>query len=284
LGGGLKNACPFLFLGTSSTEGVAMNLGIGVMVFFLSLIALVAEFILYFIFGMGAAFSNSGTTSVSSVAFFFVGLMLVTGTTGVFYPVCSVIGFITKNQKLGNKIFIGILALVILGYFVIFPAQLNKQNVNKNVNTAVSTNVSQAKPAGVNAGNTAKEEVKTSAIKEAVTMTLIDKSFVDADPMNGLYQSQITIKISLENHTDKNIKGIKEMLIFKDSFGDEILSSGFKYENEIPAHAKVVWDGAIDYNQFLDSHQKLRSAELKNLTLDWKPVTILFDDGTKLGE
>lgn len=271
-----------------------MNLGIGVLVFFLSLIALVAEIILYFIFGIGAAFSSNNATSISGLAFFFVGLMLITGATGVFYPICSVVALITKNQKLGNKIFIGILGVVILCYFFVFPILLNKQKENKNPNSVVSTNVAQvntieSKPVNtpsvnVPSENATKKEVKTSAIKEAVTMSLIDKSFVDADPMNGRYESTITIKVELTNHTDKDIKGIKEMLIFKDSFGDEILSSGFKYEEGINAHATKVWEGGITYNQFLDSHQKLRSAELKNISLDWQPVTILFEDGTKLGE
>lgn len=129
-----------------------------------------------------------------------------------------------------------------------------------------------------------KEEVEKARLRQMVTMALVEKSFVESDPMSSRYQDYITIKVALENNSDKDIKAIKGNLIFKDVFGDKIDSVGFKYDEGIKSHSKEIWKGGIEYNQFIDSHQKLRSIELKNLSLEWEPQTILFEDGTKLGE
>ena len=129
-----------------------------------------------------------------------------------------------------------------------------------------------------------KEEAEKAQLRRVVTMALIAKSFVGNDPMNGRYQDYITIKIALENNNDKDIKAIKGELIFNDVFGDKIHSVGFKYDEGIKAHSKKIWEGGMDYNQFMDSHKRLRSTELNNLALVWEPQTILFEDGTKMGE
>lgn len=94
-----------------------MSIGIGLLVFFVSLIALVAEFILYFILGMGAAFTTNSASAIGGLAFFFVGLMIFTGAVGILFPVCAILAAITKNKKLGNTVFLSLLTFVLIGYF-----------------------------------------------------------------------------------------------------------------------------------------------------------------------
>lgn len=93
-----------------------MSIGLGLLVFFVSLIALVAELVLYFILGMGAAFSAHSASTVGSLAFFFVGLMIFTGAMGILYPICAVIATVAKNKKLGGTIFVILIALIMVGY------------------------------------------------------------------------------------------------------------------------------------------------------------------------
>lgn len=75
-----------------------MKFGTAIIIFFVAIIALVAEFILYMIFGIGAAFSGSINT-LAGTAFFFVALMVLTIAAGVLAPICSVIELVL------NKIF-----------------------------------------------------------------------------------------------------------------------------------------------------------------------------------
>ena len=102
-----------------------MNIGIGAIVFLVSFIALLAEFILYFIFGFGASFSGNIST-LEGVAFFFVGLMVLTGAIGFLYPLFAIIATVTKRKSLCIRLFILILGIIFIGYFFIFPALIKK--------------------------------------------------------------------------------------------------------------------------------------------------------------
>lgn len=51
-----------------------MNFSVGVIIFFLALIALVAEVVLYFVFGIGATFSSEMPAIGDISAFFFVSI------------------------------------------------------------------------------------------------------------------------------------------------------------------------------------------------------------------
>ena len=83
-----------------------MKFGTAIIIFFVAIIALVAEFILYMIFGIGAAFSGS-MSSLAGTAFFFVTLMVLTVATGVLAPICSVIELVLNKvldiKKLKSK-------------------------------------------------------------------------------------------------------------------------------------------------------------------------------------
>lgn len=102
-----------------------MNIGMGLIVFLISLIALVAEFILYFIFGFGASFSGNIST-LEGVVFFFVGLMVLTGAIGFLYPFFAIIATVTKRKSLCIRLFIIILGIIFIGYFFIFPTSIKK--------------------------------------------------------------------------------------------------------------------------------------------------------------
>lgn len=87
-----------------------MGIGGGILVFFFSLTALVAEFIIYFIVGMMFGSSSSG-------AYFFVFLMFLTIFIGVFYPICAAIASGTNNKERGQKLFL--LGLLFFGGILI---------------------------------------------------------------------------------------------------------------------------------------------------------------------
>ena len=75
-----------------------MKFSIGIIIFFLAMIALVAEIVLYFIFGIGAAIS--GVSGVVGIAGFFVWLMIMTVAAGIGAPICGLIEHLTKKENI----------------------------------------------------------------------------------------------------------------------------------------------------------------------------------------
>ncbi len=71
--------------------------------------------------------------------------------------------------------------------------------------------------------------------------------------------------------------------MFQDLFGKEIYAISLYYDEGLKPNKKNE-TYTIEYNQFRDEHQKLRFTALSNMRVEWKPQSILFADGTKLGE
>jgi hypothetical protein len=73
-----------------------MKLGTAIIIFFVAIIALVAEIFLYFIFGLGAAFSGSAD-ALAGTAMFFGILMVMTIATAILAPICAGIEIVVKK-------------------------------------------------------------------------------------------------------------------------------------------------------------------------------------------
>jgi hypothetical protein len=46
----------------------------------------------------------------------------------------------------------------------------------------------------------------------------------------------------------------------------------------------AMWNGTVHYNQFMDAHQRFRENELQDMRVVWEPASIIFSDGTRIGE
>lgn len=107
-----------------------MKLGTSIIIFFMAIVALVAEFILYIFFGVGAAFSGDLTT-LSGAAFLFVCLMVLTAATGVLAPICALIELATKKKNIGAYTMVCILSLILVWIIIINSITKNTSTVNK---------------------------------------------------------------------------------------------------------------------------------------------------------
>ena len=87
-----------------------LTFGLGLIIFFLSLVALVAEFILYLL--TGKMTGRSGTMGMVGPAVFFFWLMFMTILAGVLAPICGAIEQFSKHHNLGIKIMIGSLCTI----------------------------------------------------------------------------------------------------------------------------------------------------------------------------
>jgi hypothetical protein len=129
----------------------------------------------------------------------------------------------------------------------------------------------------------AKADALTAQLRNAITLTVFDKAFTPADPMNGRFDSFITLKCVYENKSDKDIRAFRGRVKFTDLFGKEIFTTNMTISDPVGAGQKANWSGAIKYNQFMTNQQNLRNAEMANMKIVWLPDSVLFADGTSLG-
>ncbi len=122
-----------------------------------------------------------------------------------------------------------------------------------------------------------EEEARIAQLKNALTVTIFDKGYVEYD-----YQEYITYKFAFENKTDKEITAFTGQIMFTDLFDKEIKSLNLTYDDGVAASSIKNYSATTDYNQFMDEDQLLKSKNLKQIKLVWKPEKILFADGSTL--
>jgi hypothetical protein len=200
--------------------GGDMNVGLGLIIFFVSLVALVAEFILYLIFGFGASFSGDIST-LEGTAFLFVGLMVLTGATGILYPLFAVFGTLTKKKSFFNKAFLIILGIIFIGYFFILPNSVKKAKTpiispqfkaEKTVNTEVVKKAVEQQP-----------DIEGQYIKQFLLLkgvTVFD-GYGKYD-MLGYSATKKAIKGNIKNIGDKALSFIQITIYFLDLNGSRI--------------------------------------------------------------
>lgn len=123
----------------------------------------------------------------------------------------------------------------------------------------------------------AEEERQRKQLLDAISLTVFEKGFSTQD-----YQDYVTIRTRYQNTSGKGVRGFQGAIVFSDLFGTEI--TPFRISEDVPLAVgesrRESW--TLKYNQFIDKHVKLRSTELSNMKVEWKPEIILFDDGTSL--
>ncbi len=111
-------------------------------------------------------------------------------------------------------------------------------------------------------------------------VTLVNKSFKSANPRGGDYEDDITFELSIRNLTGKDIRAFDGVVTFTDLLDNEVMSSKLAINDPVRADSTMNWKGAIKYNQFMDSHQRLRNATQANLNTNFVVRKILFASGS----
>ena len=124
----------------------------------------------------------------------------------------------------------------------------------------------------------AREEAERVArLQNAVMVTCFKKGYTEVD-----YQDYITYGFAIQNKSEQDIRAVKGEIMFTDLFDDEIKTLSFTYDQPIKAGATANWNATTDYNQFMDDDVRLKNKELKDLKIVWKPIKVIFHDGSTL--
>jgi hypothetical protein len=127
-----------------------------------------------------------------------------------------------------------------------------------------------------------RHNAQVTALRNALTVALVDKGYRAADYSNFEYQSYVTLRLALRNNARKSIRAVKGALDFETPLGDSIYQTEFEDADSIPAGRSELWTGSVKYNQFNDALTRFRDADLRNVRLNWQPKEILFTDGSRL--
>jgi hypothetical protein len=177
---------------------------------------------------------------------------------------------IKQFLKTKNGLIVGGVILIIIGFFggmeyKAYQVRTALNDIGKNIQKALGGDTKEIEPS------------KQSAdLKNKVSLVLTDKGFY-----NGDYQDQLTFKFQFTNNTSKDIQGVQGRISFVDIFGNSFYKSTINYDKGIPANSNKVYTAAIDYNQFLDEHTKIKNTDIKNMSVGWIPEIIVYSDGTK---
>lgn len=238
-----------------------MKLTTSIIIFFLAVMALVAEFILGAIFSIGTGFLN-GSSSVGTVATVFGVLMIMTLAAGILAPLSAFIGMFSKNYKLSRQLYGGSLAFI---FIILLTLNLTNFKTTSNTSQQANSTITSQK----SAPNQEKKQ-------QEVDLKILDKNFKEIDFNAGNYQNQIAMKFEFRSNTSKPVKAVKGVVTFYDAFGDKIKSTELKYDEGIAAFGVEQYDGVMDYNQFIDSDNQLKDIALENLKYDWQVEQVIY--------
>lgn len=126
---------------------------------------------------------------------------------------------------------------------------------------------------------TAKREAIASELRKTLAFAVFEKGEHTAD-----YQEYITIKCAYENKSDRDIRAFRGAVRFADLFGVEIYTTRLTIDDPIKAGQKGQWSGVIEYNKFVNESRRFKNADLKDMKVEWLPATIMFADGTQIGD
>lgn len=195
-------------------------------------------------------------------------------------PAAAAVGKVTFADWLNSnpyaKWVIALVAGLVIGYFA------GREHVKYELRSALSDSLSGLSAVfGGKKAAASKEAPPTppaaAAPKKAAPIkgALLLKSFYE-----GEYgQDQITFNLVFKNDGGKDIRAFDGVLEFSDLLGNPILSSKIAINDAVKAGQSLPWSGGIDYNQFMDRHQRLKAEAQENVKMEFVLKKVLYLDG-----
>lgn len=124
-----------------------------------------------------------------------------------------------------------------------------------------------------------QEERENATVQEGdVTVQLTGKT----ESTDYLSRQFVNCVFTVKNNTEKSIKGVQGKAVFKDLFGDEILTMNCDFVgNTIEPGAEItISDLSMECNRFMNDHMKLYNTALDDLQFEYQLTSIVFTDGT----
>jgi hypothetical protein len=108
-----------------------------------------------------------------------------------------------------------------------------------------------------------------------ITASLVKKGWMERE----YERNAVTFTVSFRNLTGKDIRAFDGQLVFTDLLGNEIIGANLAVNDPIETGKSLEWEGKLDYNQFISSHENLRNAETQNIKVNFILKRVLFAGG-----
>mgnify|MGYP002802547288 FL=1 len=124
-----------------------------------------------------------------------------------------------------------------------------------------------------------QEKKENETVQEGdVTVQLTGKT----ESTDYLSRQFVNFVFTVKNNTEKSIKGVQGKAVFKDLFGDEILTMNCDFVGNTiePGVEITISDLSMECNRFMNDHVKLYNTALDDLQFEYQLTSIVFTDGT----
>jgi hypothetical protein len=128
----------------------------------------------------------------------------------------------------------------------------------------------------------AKQAQVQAELGKALVLSVVKKELVAADAY-GIGKN-LSVRCAYQNTSSKDIRAFQGTVHFNDLFGDSIFKINIKVSDPVAAGEKGVWDGSMHFNEFIDGQKRLAATSLSDMKVEWSPRTLIFADGTTMGE
>ena len=126
----------------------------------------------------------------------------------------------------------------------------------------------------------AKED-RIAAFREKVTVALAGTTLLPENYSAGRYSPEFRMELAVANKSNKDIRGVKGTVVFRDLFDDEFLRIGLSMDERVAAgEQRTIGGYGLELNQFMDDHNKLAATKYEDLKFEFVPEAIVFADGT----
>lgn len=193
-----------------------MSIGIGIIIFLVSFIALIAQFFVYMALGVSLSFAG---TNIGGLAWFFVGLMILTGVIGILAPISAFIQQITKKKGVGNRILIIGIAITLVGYVLLMALG----GVEKSKTAKIPEFSSTVSKTEQNEQLFKKEYIKNYLLLDQIEVT---EGYGQFD-MPGYDEKKPVIKGKIKNSGDKILREVEITSYFLDGEGNRIFEKDY---------------------------------------------------------
>lgn len=123
------------------------------------------------------------------------------------------------------------------------------------------------------------ETNKTSGSKD-VTVTCIGKKNIAEDIYAGRFNPNIQLIFSVENHTDKDIRGIQGIVIISDLFGSEIDRFGCDFTGTTikAGETAEISDRYLEVPSYEDTKVKIYNEDYEDLKFEYEVRDIVYSE------
>lgn len=129
----------------------------------------------------------------------------------------------------------------------------------------------------------AKQAAAEVELRKTIVLTFLDQEYIPSDWHVKQYDDLLRVRIGIKNNGSKTLKGVRGILVIKDTFGDVVTRTRLNIEENISPGDEYIWTGSRKINKFRDEDQKLMNLENGKFSTDIQPTLAVYDDGSSVG-